>query len=152
MVLFLPCTVAAVGKRVVNFPVRGTRVPVDGEPEVRGQLQSPPGADGETRGVVCQFTEDRPADGFPQRVLRSSQTSGTRQERPWPYTGTCILMALMKARVSFCLSGLLRSDSVSDRDRHPGSPYPADPSVVSEGHLPARICSQRPGLDESQVS
>lgn len=52
----------------------------------------------------------------------------------------------------FRCAGLLRGDSVSDGDRHPGSPYPPNPSVVSEGHLPARICPQRPGPDEGQVS
>ena len=50
---------------------------MDGETEVGGQLQPPPGPDGEARGVVCELAEDRPADGFPERVLRSSQTSGT---------------------------------------------------------------------------
>lgn len=58
----------------------------------------------------------------------------------------------IKPCLSFWIAGLLRGDSVSNRDRHPGSPYPPDPSVVSEGHLPARICPQRPGLDEGQVS
>lgn len=54
---------------------------MDGEPEVRRELQPPPGADREACGVVCQLTEDRPADGFPQRVLRSSQTAGTKTKQ-----------------------------------------------------------------------
>lgn len=53
---------------------------------------------------------------------------------------------------SCCFSGLLRGDPVSDGDRHSGSPYPPNPSVVPEGHLPSRICPQRPGPDEGQVS
>lgn len=51
-----------------------------------------------------------------------------------------------------CCAGLLRGDPVSNGDRHSGSPYPPNPSVVPEGHLPSRICPQRPGPDEGQVS
>lgn len=63
---------------VVIVSVWRASIPVDGEPEVRRELQPPPGADGEACGVVCQLAEDWPADGFPQRVLRSSQTTGTK--------------------------------------------------------------------------
>lgn len=49
-----------------------TSVPLDGEPEVRRQLQPPQGSDWEARSVMCQLPEDRPADGFPQWVLCSS--------------------------------------------------------------------------------
>lgn len=62
---------------VVILSVWRTSIPVDGEPEVRGELQSPPGADREACGAVCQLTEDWPADGFPQWVLCSPQTTGT---------------------------------------------------------------------------
>lgn len=57
--------------------VRRAGVLVDGEPEVGWKLQPPPRADGETCGVVRQLAEDRPADGFPQRVLRSPEAAGT---------------------------------------------------------------------------
>lgn len=56
------------------------------------------------------------------------------------------------SQVCFFGSGLLRGDPVPDRDGHSGSPYPSDPSVVPEGHLPAGINPQRPGPDEGQVS
>lgn len=58
----------------------------------------------------------------------------------------------MKLLKLLYLSGLLCGDPVSNRDRHPGPAYPSDPSVVSEGYLPAGICPQRPGPDEGQVS
>lgn len=55
--------------------------------------------------------------------------------------------------VFFSLSlGLLCGDFVPDRDRHSSSSNSPDPPVVPEGYLLARICSQRPGPDEGQVS
>lgn len=48
-------------------------------------------------------------------------------------------------------SGLLRGHPVSSRDRRPGTTGPAHPAVGSEGHLPAGLCTQRPGSDEGQV-
>lgn len=50
------------------------------------------------------------------------------------------------------LTGLLCGDLVPSWDGHSGSPYPPNPSVVPEGHLPSRICPQRSGPDEGQVS
>lgn len=47
--------------------------------------------------------------------------------------------------------GLLRGDPVSSRDWRPGTAGPAYPTVGSEGHLPAGLCTQRPGSDEGQV-
>lgn len=71
------CCWLHVDAALVVVSVWRTGVPVDGEPEAGGELQPPPGADRKTCGAVRQLTEDWPADGFPQRVLRSSQTSGT---------------------------------------------------------------------------
>lgn len=58
--------------------VRGADLPVDGETEVWRQLQPPQSPDGETRSSLRQRTEDRSAHGFSQRILRSSETAGTR--------------------------------------------------------------------------
>lgn len=49
---------------------------MDGAAEVRRELQPLQGSDGETRGVVCQLSQDRPPHGLPQRVLRSPATTG----------------------------------------------------------------------------
>lgn len=46
--------------------VRAAGLSVDGATEVRGELQPLQGTDGETRGVVCQLSEDRPPHGLPQ--------------------------------------------------------------------------------------
>lgn len=54
---------------------------MDGEAEVRRELQPPQGADGEARGALCQRTKDRSAHGFPQRVLCTSQTAGSGSDR-----------------------------------------------------------------------
>lgn len=51
-----------------------------------------------------------------------------------------------------CFPGLLCGDPVSNGDRHSGSPYTPNPSVVPKGYLPSRICPQGPGPDEGQVS
>lgn len=59
--------------------VWGADLPVDGEAEVRGELQPPQSSDGEACGSLCQRTKDRPAHGFPQWVLRPSQAAGTKQ-------------------------------------------------------------------------
>lgn len=50
------------------------------------------------------------------------------------------------------LKGLLRGDPVPQWDGPAGAQSAADPSVVSEGHLPAGVCPQRPGPAQSQVS
>lgn len=41
---------------------------------------------------------------------------------------------------------------MSDWDRHSGSPYPPDSTLVPEGHISSRISPQGPGPDEGQVS
>lgn len=61
---------------VVLDVVRAAGLSVDGAAEVRGELQSLQGADGETRGVVCQLSQDRSPHGLPQRILRSPPTAG----------------------------------------------------------------------------
>lgn len=53
-----------------------TSIPLDGEPEVRRELQPTQGSDWEACGVMRQLTEDRPTDGLPQWVLCSSSTTG----------------------------------------------------------------------------
>lgn len=53
---------------------------------------------------------------------------------------------------SLSLSGLLRGDTVPHRDGHPGAAGPADPAVVTEGHLPPGLRAEGPGPHESQVS
>ena len=63
------------------WSVRGAGLPVDGEAEVRGELQPAPRPDGEARGAVCQLSEDRPAHGLPQRVLRPPQAAGRPHHR-----------------------------------------------------------------------
>lgn len=49
---------------------------MDGETEVWGELQPLQSSDRETRRALCQLSEDRSPHGFPQRVLRSPQTTG----------------------------------------------------------------------------
>lgn len=61
---------------VVPSVVRAAGLSVDGAPEVWRELQPLQGADGETRGAVCQLSEDRPPHGLPQRVLCSPPTAG----------------------------------------------------------------------------
>lgn len=167
IVVFLLCCILTVWR---------VGLPVDGEPEVGRELQPAPSSDREACGAVCQLSEDWPADGLPQRVLRSSQTAGTsRQPKQinvsYPeWRGRVFLLkvllftSLEKSQrevlstlnlcMSFCISlpGLLCGDFVSNWDRHTGSSHPPNPSVVAEGHLPSRVCPQRPGPDESQVS
>lgn len=52
----------------------------------------------------------------------------------------------------FLLKGLLCGDPVPKWNGSPGAESSADSTMVSKGHLSARICSQRPGPAESQVS
>lgn len=49
---------------------------MDGAAEVGGQLQPPPGPDGEARGPVCELPQDRPAHGLPERVLCPPPAAG----------------------------------------------------------------------------
>lgn len=77
----LPCEKVLLSLGLIRVSVRGADVPVDGETEVWRELQPPPSADGETRRTLRQRAEDRPAHGFPQRVLRPSQTAGTNQHK-----------------------------------------------------------------------
>lgn len=51
---------------VVLTAVRAAGLSVDGAAEVWGELQPLQGADGETRGAVCQLSQDRPPHGLPQ--------------------------------------------------------------------------------------
>lgn len=67
---------------VVIVSVWRISISVDGEPEAGRKLQPPPGANREACGAVCQLAEDRSADGFPQWVLCSSQTTGTTEAPP----------------------------------------------------------------------
>lgn len=53
---------------------------MDGETEIWRELQPPQSADGETRGALCERTEDRPAHGFSQRILCPPQTAGTNED------------------------------------------------------------------------
>lgn len=53
---------------------------------------------------------------------------------------------------SLSLSGLLRGDTVPHGDGHPGAAGPADPTVVTTGHLPPGLRAEGPGPHESQVS
>lgn len=48
--------------------------------------------------------------------------------------------------------GLLCGDLVPSRDGCSGSESPSRSFVGPESHLPAGVCPQRPGPDESQVS
>lgn len=49
---------------------------MDGATEVWRELQPLSCSDWEARSVMCQLSQDRPAHGLPQRVLRSPQTAG----------------------------------------------------------------------------
>lgn len=57
--------------------VWGADLPVDGETEVWRELQPPQGANRETCSVVCELPQNRPAHGFSQWILRTSETPGT---------------------------------------------------------------------------
>lgn len=50
------------------------------------------------------------------------------------------------------LAGLLRGDTLPNRDGHPGAACPADPSVVAASDLPPGLGAEGPGSHESQVS
>lgn len=50
------------------------------------------------------------------------------------------------------LKGLLCGDPVPNRDGPAGAEGAPDTPVVPEGHLPTRICPQRPGPAESEVN
>lgn len=53
---------------------------------------------------------------------------------------------------SLSLAGLLRGDTLPNRDGYPGATGPADPSVVAACDLPPGLCAEGPGPHESQVS
>lgn len=150
---------------------------MDGAPEVRRELQPPPGPDGEARDLVCQLPQDRPTHGLPERVLRSPAApgeapwvlprfphpcgEGVSEAAPWagppcsPVTHTIPggLGVLTRDRTDpGSPAGLLCGHPVSHRDGHPGPQGPADPPVVPAGHLPPGLCAQGPGPHASQVS
>lgn len=60
--------------------------------------------------------------------------------------------SLLLTHVSLSLSGLLRGDTLPNRDGHPGAAGPADPPVVTASDLPPGLCAEGPGPHESQVS
>lgn len=69
----------------------------------------------------------------------------------------CMVCGWIKIYIVACnvlcnLTGLLCGDPVPQWNGPAGAEGAADPSVVTEGDLSARICSQRPRSDESQVS
>jgi len=77
-----------------------------------------------------------------------------RQQNPvsWLAAAGMCGNASLQTHASRSLSGLLRGDTLPDRDGHPGATSPADPTVVTASDLPPGLCAEGPGPHESQVS
>lgn len=105
--------------------------------------------------LYCAEQGGDDADVFPKTIVgpwsRGCHTPGANIKAPEqqsPMRRTSILPTHM----SLSLSGLLRGDTLPNRDGHPGAAGPADPSVVTASDLPPGLCAEGPGPHESQVS
>lgn len=143
--------------------VWGVDLSVDGKAEIWRKLQQTSGSNRETCGLMCQYSQNRPAHGLSQWILRSSSHTGVYSvclcvfnrfrmsflsHRVW-----CLqYFVLVWSRCVCACLGLLRGHLVSMWGGRPGEEDFADSSLVTEGHLPSRLRPQKPGFTESQVS
>lgn len=85
--------------------------------------------------------------------IRSPREAVCLLRQPNPLSGLAVagVCSPTQPTRASSLAGLLRGDTLPNRDGYPGAARPADPSLVTASHLPPGLCTEGPGPHESQV-